>query len=323
MTPSSPSRLYETATIPRPRTTAERLRFKPMGLDDIPVLRRFLPLGGVRTCDFTIGGLMMWAEYFSYSYAILEDTLFVKGVTEDDVTRPAFSFPVGPMPLGRAVRVLKDYCRANGAMPLTFSAVPEEKVAALRALGAAETTLLEDWQDYLYSAEALATLTGKKLSKKRNHVNRFMAEHPDRELTPISRDNIEAVKEFYHACRLPLSKPALADIERQQVLDVLDHLESYPFEGAVLTVGPDRRIVAFAIGEVAADTLYVHIEKMDHSVSGAGETINKMFAELMCRRHREIACINREEDTGDPGLRAAKESYHPMAMLRKYNITML
>lgn len=321
MTPSSSSRLYETITIPRPRT-AESLRFKPMGLEDIPVISPYLPLAGVRTCDFTIGGLLMWAGYFNYSYAILDGTLFIKGVTEDDVTRPAFSFPAGPMPLDRAVRVLKDYCRANGAMPLTFSAVPEEKVESLRALGATEVTLLEDWQDYLYSAEALTTLSGKKLSKKRNHVNHFMAEHPDWKLTPLGPDNIEAVKEFYHAYHLPLSKPALADIERQQVLDVLDNLDSYPFEGAVLTVGPESRIVAFAIGEVMGDTLYVHIEKMAHDVSGAGESINKMFAELMCGRHRQIACINREEDTGDPGLRYAKESYHPMAMLRKYNVTM-
>lgn len=321
MTPSSSSRLYETIAIPRQRRP-DILRFKPMGLEDIPVIRPFLPIPGVRTCDFTIGGMMMWAGYFGYSYAILGDTLFVKGVTEDDVTRPAFSFPAGSMPLDSAVRVLRDYCRANGAMPLTFSAVPEEKVGALRSLGATEVRLLEDWQDYLYSAEALTTLSGKKLSKKRNHVNRFMAEHPDWRLAPLGPGNIEAAKEFYRDCRLPLSKPALAEIERRQVMDVLENLDRYPFEGALLTVGPESRAVAFAIGEVAGDTLYVHIEKMAHDVSGAGEAINKLFAEMMCGRHRQIACINREEDTGDPGLRRAKESYRPLAMLRKYNVTM-
>ena len=45
----------------------------------------------------------MWAQYFSYSYAISGDTLFIKGVTEDDVTRPAFSLPIGAMPLDRAI----------------------------------------------------------------------------------------------------------------------------------------------------------------------------------------------------------------------------
>lgn len=315
--PSTPRYGVLTAVRRRP---ADRLTFKPMGLEDIPAIMPYLALSGVRTCDYTVGGLLMWARYFDYSYAIVDGTLFIKGVTEDDVTRPAFSLPVGSMPLPRAIGLLKEYCRAHRAMPLTFSAVPEERLEELRALGASEITPLADWSDYLYSAESLTTLSGKKLSKKRNHVNRFEADWPDYTLDPITSANIADVKAFYEAYNLPLSKPALAEIEREQVFEVLDNLDRYPFEGAVLRVGPDRRIVAFAIGEIIGDTLYVHIEKMAHDVSGAGEAINKMFASMMCERHPEILYINREEDTGDPGLRYAKESYHPLRKLHKFNV---
>ena len=76
---------------------------------------------------------------------------------------------------------------------------------------------------------------------------------------------------------------------------------------------PADGIVAFTLGEVIGDTLYVHIEKMNHLVNGAGETVNKLFAELMTGHHPEVRYINREEDVGDPGLRHAKESYHPSA----------
>ena len=54
-------------------------------------------------------------------------------------------------------------------------------------------------------------------------------------------------------------------------------------------------------------------------MDGAGETINKLFAGMMTALHPELVYINREEDTGDPGLRRAKESYHPAMILRKYN----
>ncbi|MDE6556810.1 MAG: phosphatidylglycerol lysyltransferase domain-containing protein [Duncaniella sp.] len=287
---------------------------------DVERMRPIFAMSDSRTCDFTVGGTLMWAEYFDYSICIIDDTLFIKGVTEDDVTRPAFSLPVGRMPLEKSVALLRDYCAAHN-MQLRFSAVPEPYVEQLKALGATEVTRLEDWSDYLYEASALATLSGKKLGKKRNHVNRFLAENPGYRFEPLTDDLLPAVKAFYHSQHLPLSKPALADIEREQVFDVLDHPEVYGFEGAVLST-PEHGIVGFTMGEVIGDTLYTHIEKMNHDLNGAGETVNKLFAEMMTNRHPGLIYINREEDVGDPGLRHAKESYHPCALLAKYNVTM-
>ena len=317
MTPSRFQRpcIVATAT----RRQAPLLKFAPLTVADIPAIMPFLPQAHSRTCDFTVGGLLMWTQYFSYSYAICRDTLFIKGVTEDDVTRPAFSLPVGKMGLEEAVALLRHYCRINGDSPLTFSAVPEVYVEPLRLLGASEITPLEDWSDYLYDIEALSSLSGKHLSKKRNHVNRFMADNPAFEFTPLTSANAAEVERIYSLEQLPLSKPALADVEREQVMEVLRHLDAYPFEGAVLST-PSQGIVAFTLGEVIGDTLYVHIEKMRHDVAGAGETINKLFAARMAAEHPGLAYVNREEDVGDPGLRYAKTSYHPCMLLRKFNV---
>ncbi|MCM1076698.1 MAG: phosphatidylglycerol lysyltransferase domain-containing protein [Bacteroides sp.] len=310
---------YQTTvkTAVRPRKE-DVLRFRPLALSDVMTVRPYLMQACCRTCDFTIGGTFMWTDYFDYTYCILNDTLFIKGVTEDDVTRPAFSIPVGKMTLDESVGLLRDYCRREGC-ELIFSAVPEAYVAPLRALGAVKVDKLEDWSDYLYDASALATLSGKKYNKKRNHVNRFEQEHPDYSFVPLTPALLPAVKDFFKATHLPLSKPALADIEREQVMHVLDNIDTYAFEGAVLSTREDG-IVAFTLGEVKGDTLYTHIEKMNHEVNGAGETVNKLFAEMMTSRHPGLIYINREEDVGDPGLRHAKESYHPIAMLDKYNV---
>lgn len=305
----------------RRKALSSPLRFTPLTIASISTLRPYLEASPFRTCDYSIGGMVMWAGYFDYSYAIYRDTLFVKGVTEDDVTRPAFSLPVGALPLDESVRLLKEYCLTHDGLPLTFSAVPEEAVDQLRRLGAVKVTELGDWGDYVYNASDLANLSGKKLGKKRNHVNRFMTEHPDYVFEPLNADNLQAVKDFYRGAQLDASKPALADVEREQVFGVLDNLDSYNFEGAVLSI-PGLGVVAFTLGEVIGDTLYTHIEKMDHTVNGAGETINKLFAGMMSGRYPELVYINREEDTGDPGLRHAKESYHPAMILRKYNVTL-
>lgn len=318
MTPSRFSPRQSTViTLPNPA----ELNFRPLRITDIPAIRPYLQAAPSRTCDFTIGGLLMWARYFNYTYAILDDTLFIKGVTEDDVTRPAFTLPIGAMDIADAIELLRGYCDLHSAMPLTFSAVPEESIPTLRAIGATAVTPLDGWSDYLYDAQALATLAGKKLSKKRNHVNRFISDNPSYTFTPLTPDLIPAVRDFFISRPLPLSKPAIAGVEREQVIEVLDNLDRFPFEGAILAT-PDHGIVAFTLGEVIADTLHVHIEKMNHEVPGAGETINRLFADMMLRRHPALLYINRQEDVGDPGLRHAKESYHPAAMLHKYNVTM-
>lgn len=296
---------------------APQLRFTEFRLDEIPQIRHMLEHAPSRTCDFTIGGIYMWTDYFCYRHTVIDDTLIVSGLSELDVTKAAFSLPVGRMPLIRSIAMLRDYCDAQG-IECRLSAIPEEAVASLVGLGGRIDAELTDWADYLYEAAPLATLTGKKMSKKRNHVNAFAATYPDYRFEPLTPANLAAVTDFYSAMHLATDKGITAEVERMQTLRVLANPWIYPFHGAVLST-PSDGIVAFTLGEVKDDTLYVHIEKMRHDIPGAGETVNKLFAAEMAARYG-IRYINREEDAGDEGLRRAKESYHPAAMLRKYDI---
>ena len=298
--------------------TLTMIRFAPLTYDAVDEIRPILEKSTSRTCDYTLAGLLMWADYFHYEYAVVENTLFIKGVTENDVTRAAFSLPVGDMPLRRSMSMLRDYCRATGT-ELVLSAVPEDRLRELYTLGACEIEELADWSDYLYSASDLAQLQGKKYNKKRNHINQFIQSNPDYVVEPLSESNIPAVREFFRAMELPVDNAFVtAEVERRQVFAVLDHFGRLPFEGLVLST-PSDGIVAFAVGEVIGDTLYVHIEKMDHRVNGAGEMINRLFAAQMWERYG-VKYVNREEDVGDEGLRRAKQSYHPTALLMIFNI---
>ena len=296
--------------------------FRPVGYADMDAIRRFLRCSRSRTCDYTLGGIYMWTDYFKYEYCIADSTLFLKGVAENDVSREAFMMPVGSLPPAEAVGRVLCYCRERGVTPL-FSAVPEERLAEIASASGAGAHVeeLRDWADYLYRIEDLATLAGKAYSKKRNHVNRFMTDNPDWELEPLSADRLDETLVFLDYADRTAEKtdPVLAEYERRECEEVLRNFALYPFEGAILR-GQNGKIAAFTVAETMGDTLYVHIEKMDHGVSGAGETINKLFAAEMLRRRPWLSYVNREEDAGDPGLRYAKESYHPSAMLRKFNV---
>lgn len=294
------------------------LEFRPMTGADIPQVASLLKYADTRTCDFTVGGMFMWADWFNYRMCVYRDTLFVKGMSESDMHTVAFSLPVGALPLEESIKLIKEYCRQRSLLML-LSAVPGEYVDTLMRYGATRAEELPDWADYLYDIDSLATFAGKKLNKKRNHINRFVADYPDYAVELITAANIGDVKSFFDNLQLPEGKPLMAEYDRCQVKEVLDNYGDYPFEGMLLRV-PARGVVAFAIGEVKGDTLVVHIEKMDHSVTGAGEVVCRDFAAMMKARYPHLRYENREDDAGDEGLRQAKLSLHPCALLSKYNV---
>ena len=265
-------------------TDNQRLHFHRLTFNSLPLVLPYLHTSGSRSCDYTVGGIYMWIDYFKYHYCSYRDTLLIKGVAEDDVKRTAFSLPLGAMPLSESVELLKNYCDTEG-ITLEFSAITEERIDDFRALNPTEITELSHWSDYIYRADKLATFAGNKMKKKRNHVNKFLASSPDHHIAPLSPDHLAV-----YLC---------------------------VFEGFVVFVGTE--VVAFAIGEVTGTTLHVHIEKTDHSFDGANEYIAQAMVRHIASLH-DIDMVNREDDAGDPGLQQSKLSYYPDLMLRKYNV---
>lgn len=298
------------------------LRFAPVTKDVIPEISRLMKSSGSRANDFSVGGIMMWVDYFHYEYCIVKDTLFIKGVSEVHPELPAFSLPVGRLPLSESIRMIRDYCRRAG-IAARLSAVPEDRLGELLSVTPGRVEELTDWSDYIYDAQSLASLSGKKLSKKRNHVNRFTADNAGYTFEPLTEENMGEARRAYMdwlGRDADSTLDAASAIEESaQTLGVMNDYGRYPFEGALLRDG-EGRVAAFTMGEVIGDTLFTHIEKMDHTIAGAGETVNKLFAEMMTERHPELRYINREEDAGDPGLRQAKLSYNPAIVLKKYDV---
>lgn len=303
------------------------LRFQDITPEALPEIERIVKSSNSMTCDYTVGGIFMWVDYFRYRYCIYEDTLFISGAEENHRDKVAFSCPIGKLPLNTAIELLRDYCREKD-ITLRFSAIPADKLICFTTINPeCEVEPLDDWSDYLYELESFATLAGKKMAKKRNHVNRFMADYPQALLSPLSREDVPGLLKSmreWHAMNPGLSgdEDSTEDEEFRQVADVLQNLEKYNFEGAVLRTSPEGDIAGFTLAEIIGDTAFVHIEKMNHGIAGAGETLAHLFARRLQELHPEVKYANREEDCGDEGLRRAKESWHPAMLLKKYNVTM-
>ncbi|MCC8170700.1 MAG: phosphatidylglycerol lysyltransferase domain-containing protein [Parabacteroides sp.] len=295
------------------------LEFQPVTLETVAQISPYFARQPYRTCDFTVGGLFMWAPYFNYEYAIYRDTLFIKGSEEEHMQVTSFALPIGALPPGESLALLGRYC-LDKEMPLVLSAVPEKAALELQRRFSAKTEALRDWGDYLYDAQALATLAGRKYNKKRNHVNKFRNTYPDFEYMRISERNLREAVAFFREFRLAVEKSTpLFEYEESMVEVVLDAYDRFGFEGALLKV--DGRVVALTVGEIVQDTLFVHIEKGLRAYDGVYETINQAFVRDVSERYSQVAYVNREEDVGDEGLRRAKLSYNPVAVLNKYNVS--
>lgn len=272
-----------------------------------------------RTTDFSYGGVLMWVDYFHYEYKIYNDTLFIKGVVESDLSKPAFSLPIGSMSLKDSVSLLKEYCEANN-LDLEFSAVPEYALDEMKSLSPKAVEELSDWGDYLYPAAPLATLAGKKMSKKRNHVHQFESHCSEWHTEWLTPDNAIKAMEFMDIFDLEGDSTEMAiaerELSRKLIKRIIDGDEV--LKGMLLYA--DGKVCAYTIGDVKGDTLFVHVEKATRAVNSSYEMINYLFAREMTTAHPEIEYINREDDSGDPGLRMAKQSYHPCEILKKYNI---
>lgn len=283
------------------------LDFRPVTLDDSPLLRRVLH-GEGRICDSTAGTVLMWRRYFDTRIAFAGETAVFRANYRG---RDVFTRPYGPDPDG-AVAAILDYAREN-SLPAELGFLDEESAKHLAARFGASVTRDGDGADYLYPAENFIAYAGKHLREKRNHLYQFRREYPDASFEPIDDGNISEVMSFFEAYRSGNeSDEALAVTENELCREVLENRSSYKFLSLAIRIGGE--IKAFTAGEVAGDTLFVHIEKADRNVRGAYQAIASEFVKSV----PGISFVNREDDSGDPGLRKSKMSYRPCALLGKY-----
>ncbi len=290
------------------------LTFSPITIAAVEVLKDFAGQALTRSCDYTPGNLIMWADYMQYEYAVEQDTLFISCLSQHNLKEQAFLPPIGRLPLSESVALLAEYCTAhNRALRLT--AVPQEMYEELAQLLPAHKTIeLDGWADYIHHARDIATLQGKALNKRRNRKNKFLAEQPHYEYKRFSEKDTPAVTDFI------LGKGCDEAIMRcyeihQSITTVRNH-PTYPQPAAVIKI--DGRVVAFTLGEVWGDTLYIHIEKASRDYPGLAETLASSFAADILQAHPQVTLINREEDLGDAGLRQAKRAYNPAFLLNRY-----
>ena len=286
--------------------------FKKVDLASLPLLLRAFDSYKGRICDYSAGNAVFWRDHFGISYHLSDDSLILH--YSNMGKRECFSYPLSSDP-DREIRNLLSECENE----LVLTCLTKEEIVHVKeSIEVSEVLHSENYDDYLYNAEEMTSLAGRKYSGQRNHINKFKKLYPEGRFEVITKENAHIAKDFCNRYFENLKKETdVSDFERTHLPEVFDNWEAYGQLGGMLIVGDT--VVGISIGEIVGDTLIVHIEKADISFDGAYPMLTNCFAREFADNER-CQFINREEDCGDEGLRISKKSYHPVEMIRKYAV---
>ena len=291
------------------------LTFEPYS---IAALQRILPYirRGVPCSDLSAGSLFMWQKDTDLRFCLWNDTLVIR---QDRGEQPAFTYPIGKNPDGMIDELL-DYVKEK-RLALRFCAIDKEALEKIK-----KDPRLRDpmeafdprWSDYVYSFEEAKSFSGKKYNGQRNHINRFKKLYGEPDLRFLSAEDLPAV--FSMLSEYEAEHPGANQLERMELestKQLLDAYESLGLYAAGLFV--EGKIAAFSIGEIAHDTLFIHVEKALRRYEGAYPTMYSGFVRLIdALADSPLAFVNREDDSGDPGIRTSKLQYHPLGQIEKH-----
>lgn len=292
-----------------------------MELCHLPTVRKYLELASGRACDCTAGGTFIWREFFETAFAVWDDTLVMRVRLRDAEgdSRIVYSVPIGANVKGALDELYRERTACDETLEFYVHDIAD--VERLRERFEIEVTPLRDNFDYVYDVAALSTVAGKKFSGQRNHINFFERSNPDWYYEPLTEENTAVAEAFFGDFIKHRGKPIeQMHSEDKKVYEVLRNYREYGLFGGILYAAPDRP-VAFSIGDRRGDTLYVHIEKADVRVRGAYPMVVREFV----RHYADdgVLYVNREDDAGDPGLRTAKLSWHPVFMCEKFHVRVI
>lgn len=292
------------------------ITFKPIEIEDKPILAPYLWNEPTHSADFSFNNIYSWKDSFNVSFAIVNDCLIIRTFLNG---LPYYSAPIGNADDSAFLRAVEELLKyAGGSLGLqSITAEQKERLEKLFP-GKCSFQPVRDLFDYVYLAEHLANLSGKKLHAKRNHINKFL-ENADWSFELITPENID---ECIQMDSTWTSENSVRD--HMSVYDELSAIKcsftnyvSLCLDGALLRLG--GHIIAFTMGErLNINTYVVHFEKAISSVQGSYAMINREFVRYILSKYPEIVYINREEDMGMENLRKAKNSYYPEFLVEKY-----
>ncbi|MBU1171634.1 MAG: DUF2156 domain-containing protein [Proteobacteria bacterium] len=298
--------------------------FKPLMPQDYSRLLPYFDHQIHRLCYYSLSAFICWNSPFSHPVWTIDDNLLLIGIRNtNDSTKDYLYLPIAQGQYVSPSR-LHELAKKHGFNH--FHLVPGEYVNAQSPEELSRWFhISEDIElaDYIYQTQDLATLNGKKYSKKRNLINQFLKTHVDLNRVTIHdfRQNdipeCLAFLDYWTEDRdIESSDNPWAMMEYHATKNAIETIERLGYRGAVLRI--DGEVKAFGLGStLTSDLGGYHFEKADSYIKG----LYQYFDQQCVRRlFPDLPFINKECDMGEPGLRHSKRSYYPVDYIRAFEL---
>ena len=280
---------------------------RPLDISDKPRFDGLFEELQPRVSELTFAGLYLFRTAHDYCLSLIGDSVAVLGKGYDG--RRYCLTPLGG-----------DACAAcDVLLGAGLELYGVEEAFESRFLKGVDCEIVEerDSFDYLYLREDLATLPGNRFHKKKNRINYFAARHTH-EVHTFSAQHLcgclQLLDEWGRVAEVEGNRSF--GLEMDATAEALAQADILMLEGVVVTV--EGAVRAFAVGErLNRETAVCHFEKANHFMEGLSQLVNREFARLL---FTDCRYVNREQDLGEPGLRNAKLSYHPVELVKKFRV---
>lgn len=302
------------------------MNFNKLEIADYGSLKPYFANIPYRLSVYSLSSIIAWSNcVFEAGYSVTGGLLVIANESE---LRPDDRHLILPLPLDgdvspeslRAIAVQSGFprywCVAGDYV--------ERHRQALESMFILEEQ--EEFEDYVYLAEDLATLKGNRYVRKRNLIHQFQREFTGNgrrsRVEPITRENVPECLAFLEAWCAQRDCDVDGDIdlacERRAVITSLENFEALELAGILVRL--DNAVSAFGIASrLSADTGILNYEKAFSDVRGLYQYLDNECAKRLFAGRRYI---NKESDMSLPNLAAMKKSYHPVFRVKSYKLTL-
>jgi len=292
---------------------------------DYPKLKKFFESQKYGLCAYSLASIIVWRNNVYQPYGTIDgDALIVWAEFTTRKEDRHLILPVSPV-REFAPEELRDLAVKLGFTKYCF--VPDEYLNQYNELSVKDLFDIEEqkgFADYIYFTQDLASLRGNRYSKKRNLVKQFQRDYTERDRVKVEKitssvasECLDFLEKWCEERDCDANPEEDLACEKQAAINTIENIDILEVNGLLVRV--DDEISAFGIASHLKSGMGVlHFEKAFSGIKGLYQYFDNLCAKRLFNGYKYI---NKESDMNMPGLAKAKKSYHPVRMVRSYNLT--